>query len=1653
VLATLGLLTATRTEAQVTIANYDVPSPLMYPAYNGSNNGGTGGITFAVRNYNSNAILLTGVSIYQVAVPNTYTLWYSATSLTGPATVTTANGWTQIATSSAMTAPTNALAAPFTNLTFLIPGNTTYRFAMQGTSTVPYSGSAAIQPDSFVVSGVALYTSGNTLGLSAGPVGYGGPFPTPGNSPRAFTGSITWIPATPCAGMPVAVTNQPAYIASCSGTITNFNAYGSTLGTGLNYKWQDSSSSAGWQDIAGATFMNYSTNPITTPTKYRFIAECTNSGLSDTSNVTLIDIPDPNYVAMPYVQNFESWVNSCATTDKPDTFWTQTWVTGDLAWRRNDQGASAWVNNPTLGGYTPAASSGTYSARFHSYKPMTGNMTGSMLLHVNTTGGPVGSQAISYDVINLFSSAGLDSFKLYYSVDSGATYSQIDAVGVTNGWQPRLINFTGGSPKTIFRFEGKSAFGSLTDIGIDNIKVLNPCTGAVTGGTITPAGPIYTCLGNEHIFTSVGATLAGSLVYEWQESADGINWTTAIGQNVSSLQFTTAPLTHNTYYRVKVVCGNTNDSAFSTPVRCILPLPKFAGVPYAQGFESWISLCNTNDKPDSSWTQDFYTGEDSWRRNDQGTTAAWSNVTGAYTPASKSGTYSARFHTFSSTTPGSMKLHMDMSGVAGTKGLTYFVNNSSGNDSLSVYMSTDSGATYSLVDAVTSPTNGWYPRTVSLNTNSNRTIIKFEGSAIGGSGSSDIGLDDVIINGPCSGAPVAGVIAPAGPMVACAGDRYIFNVTGSTFAGGIVYEWQDSTALHPFQAVTNGSGASTLQYTTSMVNQTTAYRLKVTCGTQSSFTAPVRIYVSVPPKVAAFPYEQDFETWNSICSITDAPSDSSWRNLPATGLTSWRRYDQGASAGWTSLTLGNYNPIASSGSYSARFHSYSASGATAPKDGDMNLYINLAAGSATKKIIYDYINPVTTGTDSMSVWLSNDGGNSFTYLGSNYNGVSSWTTSTLSFTSNSPDAVIRFRAGADNACCHADMGIDNVYVVEDCNGMPNAGKPFTIPANPCKNKPHQLKLGNYIPAAGQTYQWQDSSSVTTGWRNLGTAGTNPGYTHNAPAGTPDTVYYRCQVTCVATSQTAISVVDTVVFDPFYLCYCDVAISTAPTGNPWLDSITVDNVLTTVTNTEIRAANPGVNVATQYFKHPMTPLTTDTLAMTDSAKIRLRMSGTNNKSVGVWVDLNRNGVFDASEFKLLGTNVGTGANIILNNSYYIPDSSQRGYTGMRIMVANGAPLSTLACGNTGFSAGEVEDLVVFIENPPCSSPPNPGVASVNKMKTCPAYPVHLQVAGYQQQVTGLSFRWQISGDGANWSYVPFGTQDTASANIQFPVNYFRCEVRCYGGQATYTNIVKVTAHPDYACYCYSAAADNTDSSDIGIFKFGKFAMTSPGGTHLLNPKAKEIYTDYIEAGPVEAWADSTYDVSVFHILGRSTHTDGKVTLFIDYNRNGRYDVPQERVFTGYTTAANFYLTGTVKIPVNIMVGPTGMRLVLNENVNPNIPSDEGCGAYPNGETEDYLINLKSNLPATGITEIDGVSAFSLYPNPTTGQVNIYFKAQRSEKMNLVVTNVAGQVVMEESLEVKQGDFYKTFDLTQAAKGVYFVQLSSGTGSMVRKVVVQ
>src|SRR5690606_25898083 len=94
---------------------------------------------------------------------------------------------------------------------------------------------------------------------------------------------------------------------------------------------------------------------------------------------------------------------------------------------------------------------------------------------------------------------------------------------------------------------------------------------------------------------------------------------------------------------------------------------------------------------------------------------------------------------------------------------------------------------------------------------------------------------------------------------------------------------------------------------------------------------------------------------------------------------------------------------------------------------------------------------------------------------------------------------------------------------------------------------------------------------------------------------------------------------------------------------------------------------------------------------------------------------------------------------------------------------------------------------------------------------------------------------------------------------------------------------------------------------------------------------------------------------------------------------------ERLWTGFTTSTYFTVVDSITIPTYAIPGVlTGMRVILNNNTAPNVPSDSACGPYTSGETEDFVVmfhNPSNPYWPTSVNNVSNISSFYVYPNPT------------------------------------------------------------------------
>ncbi|WBA42065.1 T9SS type A sorting domain-containing protein [Hymenobacter canadensis] len=210
-----------------------------------------------------------------------------------------------------------------------------------------------------------------------------------------------------------------------------------------------------------------------------------------------------------------------------------------------------------------------------------------------------------------------------------------------------------------------------------------------------------------------------------------------------------SPSTSYQFYVTQLCSGSTSSRSTAGAFRTECVTPTYAALPFSETFEStWLDRCATRDVPGNSWRNTPLTGNNSWRREDDGAAANWTSATSyAYTPnGSQNSAHSARFHSGSASSGliGTLDLFVNLSG-AGSRELAFDYINTTGSDSLTVQISTNGGLTFGpFLLRLGSASGGFRGQTLALASTSATTVIRFRARA--DFGSTDIGLDNITIS-------------------------------------------------------------------------------------------------------------------------------------------------------------------------------------------------------------------------------------------------------------------------------------------------------------------------------------------------------------------------------------------------------------------------------------------------------------------------------------------------------------------------------------------------------------------------------------------------------------------------------------------------------------------------------------------------------------------------------------------------------------------------------------------------------------------------------------------------------------------------------------------------------------------------------------------
>ena len=157
------------------------------------------------------------------------------------------------------------------------------------------------------------------------------------------------------------------------------------------------------------------------------------------------------------------------------------------------------------------------------------------------------------------------------------------------------------------------------------------------------------------------------------------------------------------------------------------------------------------------------------------------------------------------------------------------------------------------------------------------------------------------------------------------------------------------------------------------------------------------------------------------------------------------------------------------------------------------------------------------------------------------------------------------------------------------------------------------------------------------------------------------------------------------------------------------------------------------------------------------------------------------------------------------------------------------------------------------------------------------------------------------------------------------------------------------------------------------------------------------------------------------------------------------------YTYTLTVTNEYgCTSTCDITIEVVdavCGNNNNKVLVCHNGNTICISPNAVPAHLANHQDDYLGSC------TNKTDITGSTAFSAYPNPSTGIVNLEISILDDTELQIEVFSATGQLVYAETLSEKAGHYVHSIDLSNVSSGVYMIKVMNDGVVEMQRVQIQ
>jgi hypothetical protein len=196
---------------------------------------------------------------------------------------------------------------------------------------------------------------------------------------------------------------------------------------------------------------------------------------------------------------------------------------------------------------------------------------------------------------------------------------------------------------------------------------------------------------------------------------------------------------------------------------------------------------------------------------------------------------------------------------------------------------------------------------------------------------------------------------------------------------------------------------------------------------------------------------------------------------------------------------------------------------------------------------------------------------------------------------------------------------------------------------------------------------------------------------------------------------------------------------------------------------------------------------------------------------------------------------------------------------------------------------------------------------------------------------------------------------------------------------------------------------------------------------------ETYTD-----PVGTISDGSGDfyynpgTTCFYIIDPPDATDMTITFNYFDTEEGK-DIL--KVYDGSNNVLGEFSGSDVPGPIQVPTGKATLKFTSTK-------FDQATG------WEVYY-----EIGNVGVEEAEVFAGLQVFPNPASDALNLNFNLQQNQNVDIRLVNVTGEAVYTGQLSNVSGTVSHRIDVSNLAKGIYILNLTSSEGSVNKKVIIK